>query len=191
MLKVLEEPNPSLVFVLITTARARLLPTIASRCQALRFGPLPEAVLVDLLLREKGLSPEEAKSLAALSGGSTRVAQRLSGEEGKELKEMAESFLEAAASKSSMAQLNWAHLAASDKRRLDEILELIAACLRDLWVAKSGLPKALLLVSKLPAHGGCLSPANVQGLMLKIAEAQAQLKRNGNLALVLENLALA
>jgi DNA polymerase-3 subunit delta' len=191
LLKVLEEPNASLLFVLISTARARLLPTIASRCQPLRFGALPEPVLTELLVKEEGMALPEAKALAGLAGGSLRSAKRLLGEEGTQLRELAEGFLEAAASKSSVAQWNWANLAGMDKRRVDELLELIAAYLRELWVAKSGLPKNLALLAQAPKHGGGLAPEHVQRLLLKVAAAQAQLKRNAQLALVLENLALA
>jgi DNA polymerase-3 subunit delta' len=189
LLKVLEEPNPDLVFVLVTTARVSLLPTIASRCQALRFGPLPEPVLVDILMKEKGMTQIQAKGLAGLAGGSVRVAKRLSGEDGKEMQEMAEGFLEASALKSKVKQLNWAHLAALDKRRLEETLEMITALLRELWMERNGLGR-LRLLPELPKHGGGLSPEHLQELMLKVAGAQAQLKRNANLALVLENLAL-
>jgi DNA polymerase-3 subunit delta' len=190
LLKVLEEPNASLVFVLVTTSRAKILPTIASRCQALRFGPLPERVLAGLLKSHKGLDEAAARSLAGLSGGSIRVAERLSGETGRELREMAESFLEAAATRSSLGLLNWAHLAAAEKKRLDEILELVAAYLRELWVDKSGLPKGLKIMAEGPGHGGGLSPQRLESLMLAVSRAQGQIKRNANLPLVLENMVL-
>jgi DNA polymerase III subunit delta' len=190
LLKVLEEPNASLVFVLVTTGRARILPTIASRCQALRFGPLPEKVLVGLLMDDKGLDEKTARSLAGLSGGSIRIAMRLSGEVGKEFKDLAEGFLEAAALRSQVALLNWAHLAAAEKKRLDEILELVSAYLRELWIEKSGLPKALKILSEPPIHGGGLSPKRLEELMLAVSRAQGQIKRNANLPLVLENMVL-
>ena len=40
LLKTLEEPPPASVFVLITDRPDVLLPTVRSRCQRLRFGPL-------------------------------------------------------------------------------------------------------------------------------------------------------
>lgn len=191
LLKSLEEPNPSMVFVLITSSRSRILPTIASRCQALRFGPLPEKVLSGLLMSRKGLDEKAARTLAGLSGGSFRIAERLSGETGAELKEMAESFLEAAAIRSSVSLLNWAHMAAAEKKRLDQILDLLSAYLRELWVVKTGLPKGLQILAESPKHGGGLSPQRLQDLMLAVSRAQGQIKRNANLPLVLENMVLA
>jgi DNA polymerase-3 subunit delta' len=190
LLKVLEEPNASLIFVLISTSRAKILATIASRCQALRFGPLPEKILVKLLMEAKSMDEKTARNLAGLSGGSIRIAERLSGELGKELKELAEGFLEAAASRSSLALLNWAHLAATEKKRMDEILELVSAYLRELWIEKSGLPKSLKILSEASAHGGGLSPQRLEDLMLAVSRAQGQIKRNANLPLVLENMVL-
>jgi DNA polymerase-3 subunit delta' len=190
LLKVLEEPPATLVFVLISTQRAKLLPTIVSRCQALRFGPLPEGVLLGLL-KERGHGEAEAKSLAGLSGGSLRLAERLSGEGGAVLKDMAEAFLEAATARSAMGLLNWAHLAVQEKKRLDEILELVLAYLRELWVEKSGLPKGLRILSEPPKHGGGLSPQRIEDLMGALCRAQGQIKRNANLPLVLENMVLS
>lgn len=70
-LKTLEEPPPGAVLVLIAAAVETLLPTILSRCQAVRFGALPIAVVADLLL-ERGLAGDrgQALRLAALGAGS-------------------------------------------------------------------------------------------------------------------------
>ena len=40
LLKTLEEPPSASVFVLVTSRPDVLLPTVRSRCQRLRFGPL-------------------------------------------------------------------------------------------------------------------------------------------------------
>src|SRR5262245_24561078 len=49
LLKTLEEPPPASVFVLITARPDLLLPTVRSRCQRLRFGPLPPAEVAAVL----------------------------------------------------------------------------------------------------------------------------------------------
>jgi DNA polymerase-3 subunit delta' len=66
LLKTLEEPPAGTHFVLIATHGSALLPTIVSRCQRLRFGPVPEGELVPWL-RAKGFDAAEA--LARLSLG--------------------------------------------------------------------------------------------------------------------------
>ncbi|MFQ5808009.1 MAG: DNA polymerase III subunit delta' [Armatimonadota bacterium] len=49
LLKTLEEPPGATTFVLTTHSPSQLLPTIQSRCQWLRFGPVPEAAAVERL----------------------------------------------------------------------------------------------------------------------------------------------
>jgi DNA polymerase-3 subunit delta' len=48
-LKTLEEPPPRSVFFLIGTNSERQLPTIVSRCQVVRFAPLPDELVANLL----------------------------------------------------------------------------------------------------------------------------------------------
>lgn len=71
LLKTLEEPPPKSVLILIGTSEQRQLPTIRSRCQMLRFGPLSEADVGELLV-EKGLcvDRQSAAIAAAHSHGS-------------------------------------------------------------------------------------------------------------------------
>ena len=74
LLKSLEEPAPTSHVLLVTGAPQALLPTIRSRCQVLRFGPLPAAVLEEHLQRRHGLTADEARLRASLSGGSLGAA---------------------------------------------------------------------------------------------------------------------
>jgi DNA polymerase-3 subunit delta' len=72
LLKSLEEPPPTSHAALITASPQALLPTIRSRCQELRMGPLPLSLLEDRLAEQ--LPREEARLRAALSGGSLGAA---------------------------------------------------------------------------------------------------------------------
>jgi DNA polymerase-3 subunit delta' len=81
LLKTLEEPPPRSVMILIGTSIDRQLPTIRSRSQIVRFRPLGEDVLSDLLL-EQGVAGQagEARRLAAHAGGSLARARELADE---------------------------------------------------------------------------------------------------------------
>jgi DNA polymerase-3 subunit delta' len=71
LLKTLEEPPPSSHLILITSRPASLLPTIRSRCQAIRFAPLAVAEIEKYLRhRDKNLSQEEARLIAHAARGS-------------------------------------------------------------------------------------------------------------------------
>jgi DNA polymerase-3 subunit delta' len=74
LLKSLEEPAPTSHVMLVSGVPQALLPTIRSRCQVLRFGPLPAAVLEEHLQRRHGLTADEARLRASLSGGSLGAA---------------------------------------------------------------------------------------------------------------------
>ncbi len=52
LLKTLEEPPPRSVLILIGTSPAKQLPTIRSRCQLIRFRPLPAETVAKLLISQ-------------------------------------------------------------------------------------------------------------------------------------------
>jgi DNA polymerase-3 subunit delta' len=73
LLKVLEEPAGRTLIILLTDQPDALLPTVRSRCQIVRFVPLP-AELVQSQLTRRGISSADAADAAALSGGSPGLA---------------------------------------------------------------------------------------------------------------------
>ncbi len=71
LLKVLEEPPPATVFLLITHAPGRLLPTIRSRCRTLTLHALPSTTVLELLTQYRPeLTPDDAAAVTGLSEGS-------------------------------------------------------------------------------------------------------------------------
>ena len=77
LLKLLEEPPADTVMLLVTHQPAHLLPTIRSRCRALRCQTLGPAEMAEAL-HQAGLDAgANAEALAALSGGSVGTALRL------------------------------------------------------------------------------------------------------------------
>jgi DNA polymerase-3 subunit delta' len=78
-LKTLEEPPPRSVFILVGSSIDRQLPTILSRCQAVRFRPLA-AEDVDAILGGRGVEEKRRPQLIRLSGGSPGQALALADE---------------------------------------------------------------------------------------------------------------
>ena len=76
-LKTLEEPPPNTTLLLIATSTARQLPTILSRCQLVRFSPLPSADLSGILAGHGIEDPELRARLVKLAGGSVSRALAL------------------------------------------------------------------------------------------------------------------
>jgi DNA polymerase-3 subunit delta' len=94
LLKTLEEPPQRTHFVLLTSRPNRLLDTIRSRTLPVRFGPLPEALIAQIL-SEHGKSTDHAQA----AEGSADAALALADEEGARARaDFVRGALEAAAS---------------------------------------------------------------------------------------------
>ena len=71
LLKVLEEPPPRAILLLVCSAAGRLMPTMRSRCRRLALGPLAEGVVRGLLTRyQPELAEDDAARLAGIAEGS-------------------------------------------------------------------------------------------------------------------------
>ena len=78
LLKILEEPPPKTLIILVSNALNGMLPTTRSRCRKLVLQPLPDALVMDLLGRSRGdLDPEDAGVLTRLAEGSVGRALAL------------------------------------------------------------------------------------------------------------------
>ncbi|MCB2199321.1 hypothetical protein KQI63_07945 [bacterium] len=75
-LKLLEEPPDNVLFLLTSSRESKLLQTIISRCQILRFPPLPEDVLTHELIGRRNVAQQTAEASARLAGGSWSQAIR-------------------------------------------------------------------------------------------------------------------
>jgi len=69
LLKILEEPPPKVVWLLLATEERRLLPTIISRCQRLELKPMPSKQIQQILTDCYNVGLDKAKLLARLCHG--------------------------------------------------------------------------------------------------------------------------
>jgi DNA polymerase-3 subunit delta' len=114
LLKTLEEPPPASVFVLITSRPDVLLPTVRSRCQRLRFGPLSAGEVADVLIREHDVAPADAHAAAAAADGSVGRALAGSAEDANDARDAAAQLLQSTATST------------DPRRRLDGAKALVA-----------------------------------------------------------------
>jgi DNA polymerase-3 subunit delta' len=106
LLKLLEEPPPRAMLLLISNMPGRLLPTIRSRCQRLELRPLDDAALETLMKQHlPDRTPSERTALARLAGGSIGAALTLATGEGAELAAQADALIEQAADPDLLALL--------------------------------------------------------------------------------------
>ncbi len=76
LLKTLEEPSPSTVFILAAEAEEDMPATIASRCRTVHFGRVDQIELI-AALTERGVEPEQAEQVAKIAGGRPGLALTL------------------------------------------------------------------------------------------------------------------
>ncbi len=150
LLKTLEEPAPSSVFILITARPDVLLPTVRSRCPQLRFRSLsPDEIAAALVAH--GHSETEARAIAATADGSLGQALKASGGELVEARAIAQQLLEAAASGTASSRVAEAGALTgksgagdTDRDRVAERLRPLPSLLRDAELLAAGADPALL-----------------------------------------------
>jgi len=97
LLKTLEEPASFVHLILLTDALSQVIPTVMSRCQLVRFDPLP-AQRIAASLAEEGVPADRAAACARLALGSGERARFLASEEGEALRADVDRMLTAALS---------------------------------------------------------------------------------------------
>jgi DNA polymerase-3 subunit delta' len=118
MLKTLEEPPPFVHLILLTSALGRVLETVVSRCQLVRFDPLSADRLRDELLSH-GIESERATACARLALGSGERARYFASADGEALRSEVEALVRhALAGEEAAADEPWrALLARAEERR--------------------------------------------------------------------------
>jgi DNA polymerase-3 subunit delta' len=152
LLKTLEEPPPSSVFILVTARPDVLLPTVRSRCPQLRFRPLsPHDIAAALIAR--GVGESEARAVAAAANGSLGEALEAAGQDLVDAREVAQRVLMRAGAERDPArriELAKELLArtgsggAADREQLSSYLRAMAALLRDAEILSTGADAAAL-----------------------------------------------
>lgn len=143
LLKTLEEPPAWAHLLLIARDRDAVLPTVASRCQDVRFDPLPPA-LVARSLEEAGVAGAEALACARLALGDASLARVLAAERGREARADAEGLVGAAVA-GELARRPWLALLARAREHGKEAAESVrehAAQQRELLGEPAGRGRA-------------------------------------------------
>ena len=77
LLKLIEEPPPNTLFILVAENESLLLPTIVSRCQVIRIPALETSDIEKALTERNGTEPAKARQVAATAEGNYREALQL------------------------------------------------------------------------------------------------------------------
>ena len=196
-LKLLEEPPPQTVFVLTTARPDRLLPTITSRCQRLRFDPLSSGAIAAALIEREELPEERAQMLARMADGSYGRALELMGSD--ELMEHRQLVLDYFRQAYMQNPARLSELTEDIRRlgreRVKGLLELMLRWVRDLLLVRTlGMEAPLVNVDQAEAaQRFCTNvpQADLGAMVDLIEEARELAGRNVHVGLLLTALAQA
>jgi len=145
MLKTLEEPAHYVHLILLTDSLGQVIETVQSRCQLVRFDPLPSS-RVAALLEAEGIEPARARACARLSLGNATRARFLASEEGVALRGDVERLVSSALGGRDGADVEpWRPLLArSEKRKAAAEKEAAARAAERLEIEPKGREKKSL-----------------------------------------------
>jgi DNA polymerase-3 subunit delta' len=156
--------------ILVTAAPQALLPTIRSRCQLLRAGPLPAAVVETYLRERMGLSPEDARLRASLAGGSLGAALAFESEAYRSSREVLLGLLEGLGGGGALERMG----AAEQLEQSDDLalaLGTLRTLLRDLAALRAGADPRRLLNADVAGRLEALSGSRLGERAIALAEA--------------------
>lgn len=182
LLKLIEEPPQSAVFLLICPSAEAVLPTIRSRAQIFTLRPPEPKEAAEWLSEQKGIAPEKAMELALLCGGNMgRMQEELEGGLAAQALKLAHEMA-AAVRGPANGLLKAAAPLQKDRALFRETLDRLSGIFRDACVGRAGGP-----VSS-PAAAEALESLSLRRLMAlqELCDVTRQrLDRNANTALLL------
>jgi DNA polymerase-3 subunit delta' len=197
-LKTLEEPPPGSVLILIGSSPDRQLATVVSRCQVVRFTPLPREIVADLL-REQGVEdPALRERLARISEGSPGLARELADPTLWAFRRRLLDELAQPSPDSVTLATDWTALveeagkeSASQRGRARLVLRLLTDFLADALAASEGADPQRVEADDRPAVEKLAARLGTERLLLlleRCLDADMQVERRVQLVLVLEAL---
>lgn len=192
LLKVLEEPPDRTVLILTAMQTSDLLPTIVSRCQHIRFNPIPGNYLKRMLVEKQGADPDKAEIATVLANGSYAKALSMMNQMKKTNWVKRRAWLidevESLPSMPIPLCLAFAETLSKNKETLTDSLEVMKSWFRDLIVYRFH-PAKVTNKDAIEKIRHSSKKMTVDSLLLKIKDihsAQRNIQRNSNLRLTLE-----
>lgn len=194
LLKTLEEPPEFMNIILVTSKTNRLLPTIVSRCQGIKFYPVESSRINQLLVKEYSIDEENSKFIAEFTRGSVGKSIELARSEDffkerDEVIKIIDSILKGDKTKA----LSSIDFFTSGKENIDEILDIILYWFRDVLVYKE-LGESSLILNKdkidILSSQSFLDLSQINDIIYRIEETKANIKSNVNFGLSIETMLL-
>lgn len=187
LLKTLEEPPPTTHLILTTTNPMALLQTIRSRCQMIRFAPIPYPEIERLLIEQAGMTADDAALLARTSRGSLGNALSVDIDDYRERRQSMLDILRALTLTGNRVGLlrSAEELAtARDRADYEQSLDVLETLIRDAWALSLGRPVASItnfdLAEELQRIATELVSRRAERWLVQIEELRGALEVNLN-----------
>jgi DNA polymerase-3 subunit delta' len=107
LLKLIEEPPPNTIFLLVANSEETILPTILSRCQYIKVPRLTNSEIEKALIEKGQIDPEKAAQVAAMSDGNYLEALHLLQHSDADFLTLIREWLNAVLKNGPLAQMKW------------------------------------------------------------------------------------
>ena len=107
LLKLIEEPPPNTLFVLVAENESLILPTILSRCQLVKVPALETTDIEEALISRHKTDPAAARQIAGVSEGNYREALQLAQHADEDWQSLLREWLNAILRTGPVAQTKW------------------------------------------------------------------------------------
>ena len=107
LLKLIEEPPPDTLFILVAESESQILPTILSRCQLVKIPGLANADIANALMVRANIEAPKAQQLAGISEGNYREALQLAQHAEEDWQDLLREWLNATLKGGPAAQVKW------------------------------------------------------------------------------------
>jgi DNA polymerase-3 subunit delta' len=148
LLKTLEEPPAGRVLILVTSKPFLLLPTVRSRCRRIRFGPIRNDVMVEIL-NQKRLKQENVPLVGAICRGSVGRALQIGASHFLDLRHQVIELLADSQSIGIRGNLELSTEISKDRDVALDAIEIALSWVRDLLVVKKGPSGSAIINSDL------------------------------------------
>lgn len=145
LLKTLEEPPKYAIIILITNNKESLLDTIKSRCEIIKFTPIPLVEVADYLT-QIGVDKNRASLLANFSRGSMQKAIELSeSEDFHIMREEVQKYVETFLTGSMLDIMDIQSSIEKYKDNITNVLDLLVNYFRDIMMVKENVDSSMII----------------------------------------------
>ncbi|CEN97580.1 MAG: AAA family ATPase [Paeniclostridium sp.] len=194
LLKTLEEPPVYVIIILITNNKNSLLDTIKSRCDIVKFLPIP-SIELKKYLEDRGIEEKKASILSTFSRGSISKALELSdSSDFMIMREDIQNYIQIMLEKNVVDILELPNKLDKYKDNILEVLDITINYFRDIMMIKENIDKSMIInidkITYLQNMSKKINYSQVSKIIDIIEETKKKLRSNCNFNLSVQVMAL-